>query len=157
MADGETLDRRQRRAGRVRLIIGLIVLIGAFYMVVDSMFTGGTYYLTVDEALVDRPDLEGRLIRVKGIVKKGSYQVQADPLDHRFALEHGGAVVQIDYHGAMPDIFSEGIEVVAEGKLDGPNRLKATEIVARCPSKYEADEMPEMMKSGGKPPSDHSS
>ncbi len=41
----------------------------------------------------------------------------------------------------MPDTFKSGAEVVAKGTLTGDNQLAVVPdgIMAKCPSKYEAD------------------
>ena len=38
----------------------------------------------------------------------------------------------------IPDLFTDGAEVVVEGR-PGPDRFLADRVLAKCPSKYEAD------------------
>ena len=41
------------------------------------------------------------------------------------------------YKGPIPDVFSEGREVVVEGLKGKDGVLIAKEVTAKCPSKYE--------------------
>jgi cytochrome c-type biogenesis protein CcmE len=41
------------------------------------------------------------------------------------------------YTGVTPDTFKNDSEVVVKGRLGEDNTFHATEIIAKCPSKYE--------------------
>ena len=45
--------------------------------------------------------------------------------------------VEAWYTGIVPDTFNDEAEVGLSGKL-GPDGFHATNVVAKCPSKYEA-------------------
>lgn len=135
-----------KKKNPLRFVFGLVVLVGAFYMLVGSMFSGGTYFFTVDEAVAKSGSLTDRAIRVKGIVHTGTYEVSPNQTEHRFKIEENGQLMAVYYKGPMPDVFTEGVEVVAEGRLGDDGTLVATEIVAKCPSKYEDGKVPEEMK-----------
>ena len=49
----------------------------------------------------------------------------------------------------MPDTFKDGAEVVVKGTLDGQTFV-STEVMAKCPSKYQAQAGPQTMCSKGK-------
>lgn len=125
------------RGSRIRLIVGLLFAVTAFYLVVNSMTEGGAYFYTVDE-VADRP-VDDRLIRIKGTVVAGTYQRDEQTNEHSFTLTEQEKTMAITYKGALPDVFGEGTEVVATGKRDAQGRLIATEVTAKCPSKYEGD------------------
>ena len=45
--------------GSSRLVIGLLIFVGAFYLMINSMMDGGAYFLQVDEVLAAQQ--KGRL------------------------------------------------------------------------------------------------
>ena len=106
-----------------------------------------TYYQTLAEFQqansVDRP------ARVHGYVVLGSIERDVEGKQVRFAVQgvapHAGGTPE----GAMPvtyssletpDLFKDGAEVVVEGKLQPDGRFAARNVLAKCPSKFEAAE-----------------
>lgn len=139
-----TAGSRQSTWKRMRFLVGLGIVVAGFWLVVMSGVESGTYFFTVDEAMAHH-DLEDRRVRVKGIVVEGTYQNPEGTRLHRFDITENGKVMSVRYEGPIPDVFKEGIEVVAEGRLNG-RTLTAQEIVAKCPSKYEEGQVPEEMQ-----------
>ena len=132
-----------------RGIIGLMLFVGAFYLIVVSMLDGGAYFLQVDEVLAaqQKGKTKNRLLRVKGNVAHGTYQNEEGSSEHRFVVEGEINKIPVYYKGPMPDVFKEGGEVVATGRLDESGLFTATEVTAKCPSKYEQDKIsPEARK-----------
>ncbi|MCA9525189.1 MAG: cytochrome c maturation protein CcmE [Myxococcales bacterium] len=131
----------------VRLVVGLVLLVGVFYLLVNSMMSSGAYFVSVAEANARRLD-EGRPIRVKGTVVTGSYHHEQGTTVHSFRVKdkEGPAELSVYYDGPMPDVFSEGREVVVEGPRRADGVLAATEVTAKCPSKYEGGQMTDTAK-----------
>ena len=40
------------------------------------------------------------------------------------------------YHGALPDPFKEGRNVIVQGMLQKDGSLQASQLIVKCPSKY---------------------
>jgi cytochrome c-type biogenesis protein CcmE len=124
---------------RRRFIVGA-VLIGAAvsYLVFAGIRTTSMYYFELDEFLARRDAHVGEPLRVKGWVRAGS--VRWDPATTQLAFDlarqDGSAPVGVSYRGILPDMFSEGREVVVEGRYEG-GALAARQIMTSCPSKYE--------------------
>jgi cytochrome c-type biogenesis protein CcmE len=78
--------------------------------------------------------------RIHGFVLEGSIarDLPAGYVD--FALRDDvGGVLPVRLDGIeVPDLFGDGAEVVVEGRLDG-DRFVAQRVLAKCPSKYEAE------------------
>ena len=124
------------------MIVSLISWL-IFAGVKDSM----VYYITVDELLEDVPDIYGQKVRVSGTVVHGSIQNElSDSL--RFTIEAGEGRLDVEYDGIIPDIFTDGVEAVVEGKLSSDNVFVADLLLAKCPTKYESDEAPYQRKKG---------
>ena len=41
------------------------------------------------------------------------------------------------YRGITPDTFTDGVDVVVEGRLGRDNTFRATTLLAKCASRYE--------------------
>ncbi len=121
----------------VRWAIFLLLGVAIFYVFIDSAMEGGAYFLEVDEAVAaDLP--KSRPIRVKGKVVAGTYKNADGTKEHRFSIEGGGNTsLPVYYSGPIPDVFAEGRDVIVEGTRRGDGTLVATEVTAKCPSKYE--------------------
>lgn len=124
------------KRSQIGWIIGLLIAVGAFYMFMNSALDGGTYFLKVEEATAAtlKP---GRPLRVKGNVAPGTYKHAEGTTIHAFTIQGGPHAIPIYYDGPMPDVFAEGREVVVEGAIRQDGTLVATEVTAKCPSKYE--------------------
>ena len=137
-----TSTERSGSRGSKRLVIGLLLFVGAFYLMVNSMMSGGAYFLTVDE--VQAAQQKGylkptRKVRVKGNVVHGTYQNPTGTSEHRFEVQGEQHHIKVYFKGPIPDVFKEGGEVVATGHFTEEGLLTATEVTAKCPSKYEQD------------------
>ena len=134
--------------GKLKFILPLFVIVSliswlVFAGVKDSM----VYYITVDELLEDVPDIYGQKVRVSGTVVHGSIQNElSDSL--RFTIEAGEGRLDVEYDGIIPDIFTDGVEAVVEGKFSSDNVFVADLLLAKCPTKYESDEAPYQRKKG---------
>ncbi len=133
---------------RLKFILPLVVIVSliswlVFAGVRDSM----VYYVTVDELLEDVPDIYGQKVRVSGTVVSGSIQNELDD-SLRFTIEAGEGRLDVEYDGIIPDIFTDGVEAVVEGRLSGDNVFTADLLLAKCPTKYESEEAPYQRKKG---------
>lgn len=133
---------------RLKFIVPLVVIVSliswlVFAGVKDSM----VYYITVDELLEDVPDIYGQKVRVSGTVVDGSIQNELDD-SLRFTIEAGEGRLDVEYDGVIPDIFTDGVEAVVEGKFSRNNVFEADLLLAKCPTKYESEEAPYQKKKG---------
>ncbi|HEY5935932.1 MAG TPA: cytochrome c maturation protein CcmE [Kofleriaceae bacterium] len=109
-------------------------------------------YMRVDELVTgDMTRWKDRELKVHGYVKPGSIETTTiGNNQHRtFIIHKGGKELRASAKGPVPDIFKDGMEVVVTGLLvdEGGYLIYASDIAAKCPSKYEG--------SGGKPPAQY--
>jgi cytochrome c-type biogenesis protein CcmE len=126
---------------------------------VKSTLGHTTHYKMVDELMAgDLAEWKDKEIKVHGWVLAGSIkQDVVNQETHRtFVLQKGGKKIRVFSNGPVPDTFKDQSEVVATGlivpaktKADLAASLKvtleadldyvvdATELQAKCPSKYE--------------------
>jgi cytochrome c-type biogenesis protein CcmE len=108
------------------------------------------YYQTLDEFRSVQAGLGDTALRVHGYVamesierdvagKRVRFLVQNDPPHAGGAI---GATLPVLYQSLeTPDLFKDGAEVVVEGRLEGSGAqavLMADNVMAKCPSKFEA-------------------
>ena len=101
------------------------------------------YSQTVDEVMASPAAFDGRTLRVEGLLTSGSIQFREDPCEWRFTLEREGHSMPVQFpECVVPDTFRDGmgITVVVEGELHSDGVFHATEVIPRCPSRYEMDE-----------------
>jgi len=129
------------------------IKIGATITILALAFTGlmwttfrdgAEYFKLVDEVMVNRTAWEGKPLQLKGYVVPGSRLRKPDTLEWKFKVQNNptrsgqtGNIVDAWYTGIVPDTFNDEAEVVLSGRL-GPDGFHATNVVAKCPSKYEA-------------------
>ena len=137
-----TLGARLRAALPAVAVVACVALGGA--VIVGSSLSAALYYRTVAEVAASGDAHVGETFRLAGRVAAGSVTVRAGARpDVRYGLADGDGLIQVHSPRSLPDAFSEGAEVVAEGRLVAPDRFEASVVIAKCPSKYEARLTPE--------------
>lgn len=84
---------------------------------------------------------EHRGLRVHGYVVPGSIDKQLEQGHVDFAIEDevSEGTLPVRFLGIdLPDVFSDGAEVVIEGRVE-EGRFLADRVLAKCPSKYEPE------------------
>jgi cytochrome c-type biogenesis protein CcmE len=125
------------------LLLALLVMGGGILALVFTSFENAVVYTRhADEVVRDRVKLEGRALRVEGILVKGTLKRRDQPCEYRFSIERGGATLPVRYpQCVVPDTFRDmpgtDVKVTVEGQLAEAGHLEATTIFAQCPSKYE--------------------
>ncbi len=127
-----------------RPVVAVVATAAAIgFFVVDGL-DSETYFFTVDEAVAEADSVGHQQIRVKGSVVEGSIDGEEGDVGRTFSISEKGEQLRVHYDQALPDTFEPDVQVVATGQLDDQGRLEASEIMVKCPSRYE-----------GKPPTAH--
>ena len=114
-----------------------LVLATAFgILLYTTMGESMQYYKYVDEVAGQSETWAGKTLQVHGYVVPGSIGRKRDALDYQFDLQRNGQVIRAYYSGIVPDTFKDEAEVVLTGELTEQGFM-ATEMTAKCPSKYE--------------------
>ena len=95
------------------------------------------YYKYVDEVVAQPATWQDKNLQVHGHVVPGSIGRKRDSLDYRFEIQRNGQKLTAFYTGVVPDTFKDDSEVVLTGRLTSEGFV-ATDMTAKCPSKYEA-------------------
>jgi len=73
---------------------------------------------------------------VHGKVVPASIQRKPGTVEYKFELQRNGKVMPAHFNFIPPDQFKDDAEVVMTGVLTA-NGFEATNMTAKCPSKYE--------------------
>jgi cytochrome c-type biogenesis protein CcmE len=124
----------------VRVFIVFIAVIAAIgYLIISGLEGTFVYSRTISEVRRLGNEVEGQGLRIEGTVVAGSLNKSATSLQCTFALADSlGESIEIRYDGILPDTFKEGMPAVAEGKYNTGDYFEATNVLTKCPSKYEA-------------------
>jgi len=122
------------------LVVGGLILGAISYLMLSGISGSMVYYYTVSEAMEKSPDLSGRGIRISGHVSPGSIQRTGGESKVEFLVfdQATEATLPVLYQGIIPDTFKDGSEVVVEGIYHPDDVFQANVLLAKCPSKYEA-------------------
>ena len=117
----------------------IVATMGFMLLVGTRKDDGGfAYYVTVREFL-EKGQPQGHF-RINGKVAKGTIDRKSDGQRVLFTIvdKGGTATLPVDYTGVIPDTFVEDADVVVEGRREPDGVFRATTLLAKCPSKYEA-------------------
>ncbi len=120
------------------LIGGIIIFLAIGYLGYMSFGSSAAYYYEVSELLEQGDSIYSQNAQVNGRVAPGSLEQEPGGLTLRFTLNdiNGGASLPVVYHGAVPDTFKVGNEVIVEGQYTDSGIFEANKILTKCASKY---------------------
>jgi cytochrome c-type biogenesis protein CcmE len=122
------------------VVVGAIVLGTSGYLMTSSIKETGTYYLTPTELaskVASDPSFYGTGVKVGARVVPGSIVRAPGGRSMDFQVTDGARSYPVSYHGIAPDTFTDGVDVVLEGRLDHDGTFAATTVLAKCASRYE--------------------
>ena len=122
------------------LIGGIVLALIAGYLFYLSFGSSVSYYVTVSEFFSRGTELYDTNVRVAGKIADSPVDWNADDLQLRFNITEGGDTLSVVYHGAKPSSFQTGFDILVEGKYSSDGVFRASQLIMKCPSKYEIEE-----------------
>ncbi|HEX3160481.1 MAG TPA: cytochrome c maturation protein CcmE [Gemmatimonadaceae bacterium] len=122
------------------LVGGALILSTAGYLMASSIEETATYYLTPQELatkIAADPSFHETGVKVGARVVSGSIQRDAGGRSLSFQMTDGAKTYPVVYRGLAPDTFTDGVDVVVEGRLGEDGTFRATTLLAKCASRYE--------------------
>jgi cytochrome c-type biogenesis protein CcmE len=127
---------------RKRLIIGgIILLLVIVYLLYLSLSSSVAYYVTVSEFYERGAELHDTNIRIAGKIADSPVVWDAEARELRFTITEGGKTLQVVYGGPQPAGMKSGSNLLVEGKYSSGSAFRATQLIIKCPSKYESIEI----------------
>jgi len=129
------MSEQGRRYLRFGAVMGIIV-IALGYLAYTGVQDSKSYYVTIKELNGMGNGAYSKRLRVAGNVQPGSIKRQGTHLE--FLLVEENRTLPVVYSGseAPPDTFKDNAQALAEGKFGRDGVFHATNIQAKCASKY---------------------
>lgn len=153
------------RSSTFRYIAGITVILVAFVLlVVGSMRSNTLRAMPVDELLAGAQNGKshvGQRLRVAGFV--GTEPVRREQVESphgtmevkHFNVVYHGKTIAVSYRDALPNSFKPDTPVQVEGVYVAEGKMKADQVLTKCPSKYQAEQAQEASeKRDAKTPTD---
>lgn len=127
---------------QVKYLVGagviLAVIIG---LIVFGLTQTGQWAVNLAELSAKGASAVGQGVRVSGQLEANSVSKDVKANKIAFVLTDGVNRLPVSYNGVVPDTFDRAVEIVAEGKLNPDGSFTASNVLARCPSKYDESKL----------------
>ena len=135
------------KKARTRIVLISFLLVASIlvvFVVLKSLEENVVYFFSPTE-LYNKEDISfNKKIRVGGLVKDGS--VINNQTSINFIVTDLNNEIIVSYKGSLPNLFSEGKGVVAEGKLKDKKYFIADKILAKHDENYMPPEVSKILK-----------
>ncbi len=134
------------RKVKFRFLFVLLILLTLFlsvFLILKSLEENVVYFQSPSEIKI-LSEIENKKIRVGGMVKINSIAMQAKEV--KFIITDFKNEINVIYSGVVPNLFTEGKGVVAEGYLKDKNFFLATKILAKHDENYMPPEVKAALK-----------
>ena len=111
----------------------LIILILSIFLILKSLEENVVYFKSPSDIQI-LSEIKKNKIRIGGMVKKNSIDIVDKKLN--FIITDFKYEINVVYSGVVPNLFTEGKGVVAEGYLKDKNFFSATKILAKHDENY---------------------
>ena len=122
------------------IILVLLSLILSVFLILKSLEENVVYFKSPSDIQLLN-EVKNKKIRVGGMVKKDSIMISSNEVS--FIITDFKNEINVSYSGLIPNLFSEGKGVVAEGYLKDKSFFEASKILAKHDENY----MPPEVKS----------
>ena len=127
----------------VFLILLLLSVVAIGFFVLKSLNENVVYFFSPTE-IYDKPNISlNKKIRIGGLVKENSLDKSQKSI--KFIITDLKNEIIVVYNGPVPNLFSEGKGVVAEGKLKDKKYFVADKIMAKHDENYMPPEVKEAL------------
>ena len=125
------------------IILIILTLILSIYLILKSLEENVVYFKSPSEIKLIK-ELENKKIRIGGMVKKNSINMSSNEII--FIITDFKNEINVIYSGVVPNLFSEGKGVVAEGFLKDRSFFEASKILAKHDENYMPPEVKDALE-----------
>ena len=132
----------KKRVSFLSLLLASLVI--AVFFILKSLTSNILYFKSPTDIQLSQDIISEKKIRVGGMVKKNSIKINDQEI--KFIITDLKNEIFVSYSGTVPNLFSEGKGVVAEGQLKDKNFFIAERILAKHDENYMPPELKDLMK-----------
>tara|TARA_Y100001935_G_scaffold249492_1_gene248182 strand:+ start:791 stop:1210 length:420 start_codon:yes stop_codon:yes gene_type:complete len=125
------------------VLLSLLTLFLTVFLILKSLEKNVVYFQSPSE-IKALSEIKKNKIRVGGMVKINSISMKAKEIN--FIITDLENEINVIYSGVVPNLFTEGKGVVAEGYLKDKNFFLATKILAKHDENYMPPEVKEALQ-----------
>ena len=116
------------------LVFSLVLFASIIFVILRSLEENVVYFLSPTEIYDNEKISFEKTIRVGGLVKMNS--ISKNETSINFIITDLKKEIIVSYNGLVPNLFSEGKGVIAEGKLKDKKYFIASKILAKHDENY---------------------
>ncbi len=140
------LKKVKKRATLLAVFLSISVI--SVFLILNALNENILYFNSPSD-IKSNPDINfDKKIRVGGMVKKNTLQISDQEI--RFIITDFKNEIRVSFKGTVPNLFSEGKGVVAEGKLQDKKFFVAERILAKHDENYMPPELKNLVKENAK-------
>lgn len=127
----------QNKVRGIRIGVAVVVILGTImYLAVSGIQANKSYYVTIQELQGLGDKAYTRHLRVAGSVAPGS--IERSGTNASFVLVENDKSIRVSYKGVEPppDTFKDNSQALAVGTYGRDSVFHATQLQAKCASKY---------------------
>ena len=125
------------------LSLVLFSIILSIFLILQSLEENVVYFKSPSDIQL-LEEIKDKKIRVGGMVKENSIEISSEKIN--FIVTDFKNEINVVYSGVVPNLFSEGKGVVAEGYLKDRSFFEATKILAKHDENYMPPEVKAILK-----------
>ncbi|HEX3941846.1 MAG TPA: cytochrome c maturation protein CcmE [Acidobacteriaceae bacterium] len=121
----------------LRIAVAVAIILGSIaYLAITGIENNKAYYVTISELQGMGNKAYTRHLRVSGNVAPGT--IERNGANAQFVLSEQGRTLKVNYQGEEPppDTFKDDAQALAIGTLGRDGIFHATQLQAKCASKY---------------------
>ena len=130
-----------------RIVFLVFLLLSAtviIFLILKSLEENVVYFFSPSE-IYDKPNISlNKKIRIGGLVKEDS--ISKDQTSIKFIITDLKKEIIVSYSGSVPNLFSEGKGVIAEGELKDKKYFVANKILAKHDENYMPPEVAKVLE-----------
>jgi cytochrome c-type biogenesis protein CcmE len=128
------------------VVAGVIVVAALLGLIYSGVKESMVYFYTPSELNQQKDRVQGKSLRVGGMVVDGSIRWDAQNLLLTFQLTDGQGMVFVRHRGTAPDLFKEGAGAVVEGTWTPEGYFRSSNIMAKHSEEYKPPVHPETLE-----------
>ena len=124
------------------IVLIIFILILSVFLILKSLEENVVFFKSPSDVKIIT-ELKNKKIRIGGMVKKNSIKMSSNEIN--FIITDFKNEINVNYSGVVPNLFSEGKGVVAEGYLKDRSFFEASKILAKHDENYMPPEVKEAL------------